>query len=173
MATINSRAVIGPSATVIANVWGTVASPIATISGSTGTLFTLPADIVIPANIIPDYGRLWVEARVKRTGANATAQLDAYLGTAKTSSDSLLGRVQATATDGHLVWLFSPALFNTSASNFFAGGTSAPQASTGGGTAVDRSTNINRQAVMYVTLGMSSANALDAFALIGYRVWLE
>jgi hypothetical protein len=152
---------------------GTVASPIATYTGGTGGLFTLPATITIPAGFISDHSRLWVSARVKRTGANATGQLDCQIGTGGAGSDSLLGRVQLTGTDGHVGALESCAYFNTSLTSFLANGSAAPQSSTGGGTFVDRSTNVNRAASMFVTLGMSSANAADSFALLALRVTLE
>lgn len=173
MATLNPRVAVVSPTQLIAHVNGSIATPIATYTGGTGGLFTLPADIVIPANFIPDYSRLCVSARIKRTGANATGQLDCQLGTGGAGSDSLLGRVQSTATDGHVASLESFAMFATSLTAFTANGSAAPQSSTGGGTFVDRSTNVNRAAVMKVTLGMTSANASDSFALISYRVWLE
>lgn len=151
----------------------TIASPIATYTGGTGGLFTLPSAIAIPAGFITDHSRLWVSARIKRTGANGTANFDCQLGTGAAGSDSILGRVALAATDAHVGSMESCAFFTTSATTFLAGGTAAPQNSTGGSTFVDRSTNVNRLATMYITLGMVSANAADSFALLALRVTLE
>lgn len=158
---------------VLAGRNGSIAAPIDNITSSTGRAFVLPAQIVIPAGSIPDNSTLKVTARSKRTNANATALLSAYLGTAGTIADSLLGQVSMNATDGHVGSLDSFAFFSNSLTSFTANGTAAPQSSTGGGTHVDRSTNVNRAATMYVTLAIGTANALDAFALDHYRVVLE
>lgn len=154
---------------------GTIASPLApAVTGATSGLFAMTAgSIVLPAGFISDNATLCVRARVKRTGANATGQFDAYLGTAGTSSDSLLGRVQSTATDGHVASLDSMGFFTTSTTAFLANGTAVPQSSTGGGTFVDRSTNVNRLAAMTLSLGMSSMNASDSYSLVHVAVWLE
>lgn len=165
--------VLAASQKIVKNT-ASVASPFQTLTGvTTGTVFTLPAQIVIPGCRIPDYADVHVVARMKRSGATATAQLDAYLGTAGDLTDSLLGRVQSTGTDGHVAYLDSKAQFSNSLTSFTANGTAAPQSSTGGGTHVDRSTNINRAVPMYVTLAMTTANAADSFALLQYEVRIE
>lgn len=157
----------------LASRWGSVASPVATYTGGTGGLFTLPAAITAAAGIISDHSLLRVTALLKRTGANATGQFDCQIGTAGLGSDSLIGRVQSTATDGHVARMEGGAGWSTSQTVFIPFGSAAPQGSTGGGTVVDRSTNINRGAAMSIVFGMSSANALDSYALLGYRIWIE
>lgn len=157
----------------LASRWGSIATPVATYTGGTGGLFTLPATIPVPAGIIPDYSTLRIRAMLKRTGANATGQFDCQIGTAGAGSDSLVGRVQSTATDGHVALMEASAGWSTSLTVFIPSGSASPQGSSGGGTVVDRSTNVNRAALMYVVFGMSSANAADSYALLGYRVTIE
>jgi hypothetical protein len=173
MAFLNSRTAIGQRSVTLAKLWGTIASPVATLTGTTGALFTLPSAIAIPANTIGDYDHIHVRARCKRTGANATGQFEVQLGTGAAGSDSLFGRVSINATDGHVGALETQAFFNTSATIFLSNGTVAPMNTTSGTTFIDRNTNVNRGSVMYVTFGMSSANALDSFALLGYHITLE
>lgn len=167
------RASFNTGPIVLAQRWGSIATPIHTLTSTTGALFTLPADIVIPVGAIPDYCGVRVRALVKRTGANATAQLEAYVGTAKTNGDSLAMRQQLNATDGHVALLDGTAGFSTSTTVFIASGIAGPQNSTSGTICVDKNTNVNRAAIMYVTLGIASANASDSFALLGYKVWID
>lgn len=157
----------------IVSVSGSIASPIATLTGTTGAAFTLPAAIKIPAGSIVKNSRVCVSMHIKRSGANATGLCEVLLGTSNTTSDSLLGRTTINATDGHVGWVFACGLFGTSNTSFISTGTSAPQSSSAGAATLDRSTNINTAADMYINLGMSSTNALDTFNLLAYTVWLE
>lgn len=153
---------------------GTIASPIHSMAGhAVGVLFTLPATITIPAGMIAPQSRVWISGQAKRTGANGTGQFDCQIGTAGAGSDSLVGRVQANATDGHVAVMESVALFSSSTTSFLPRGSASPQGSTGGGTVVDRSTNVNTASAMIVTFGITNANALDTFALHHYAVFLE
>jgi hypothetical protein len=161
--------VLSASQKIVKNT-ASVTTPFQSLTGvTTGTAFAI-SQIVIPGCRIPDNADVHVIARMKRTNANATAQFDAYLGTAGDLTDSLLGRVQSTATDGHVGYLDTKAQFGSSLTSFIANGTAAPQSSTGGGTHVDRSTNVNRCVPMILTLAMTTANAADVFALTQYEV---
>jgi hypothetical protein len=152
--------------------WGTVASPIDTNTGDTGSLFTLPEAISFPAGLIPSHSHIHVRARVKRTGANATANFECYLGTAGTSSDSILGRLALSAVDAHIGAMETQGFFGTSTTAFVSNGAAKGQDSTAASSFTDRSTNVNTASAMTLTLGMASANAADSFALVGYAVWL-
>jgi len=156
---------------------GSVATPLATLTGSAGALFTFtgagPASIQIPAGLILPNSRVHVEALVKRTGATATANFEAYLGTAGTNGDSLLTRVVMSASDGNGAYMFGEGWFGTSPTSFVATGQVGPGSSSGGNTFIDKTTNINTALPMYLSFGMASSNAADSFALLGLQVIIE
>lgn len=150
----------------------TIASPIASLAGA-GGLFTLPAAISLPANFIPDHSLIMVQGWVKRrAGTGATADFEAYIGTAGAASDSLIGRVTVNATANHVGWLLVHAIFGTSATVFIGNGSVVPMSSSGGTSFIDRNTQFNRASAMSITLGMPTVNAADTFDLVGYQVTL-
>jgi hypothetical protein len=150
---------------------GLIASPLATRTSDGAFAVT----ITVPVGALIGKCRLRIEAYVKRTGATtAAATLTAYLGTAGTTSDSSVGSVSINQTDGHVGRMDTSAYFDgSSATSFLAGGTAAPQSSTGGGSVATRTTNVNAAAAMTVTLAMSSVNATDSYALLSFRVIVE
>lgn len=172
MAAFNSPTVIGPLFRVIANKQGSVASPLGTVSSSTGALFSANHQATIPANTITPNSFMLVQALVTRSGANATANIRAYLGTAGTNSDSVLGQLAFAATDGQKAWLFSMGGFSSSVSSFLATGALAPQGTSTTGTFGDQSANFNPAAQMTLSLGISNANAGDSFSLLSWSALL-
>lgn len=155
----------------IAQAAGLIASPLATRTSDGAFAVT----IAVPAGTCTGGGRLHIEAYCKRTGATtAAATLGIYLGTAGTTSDSLVGTVTINQTDGHVGRADTGAYFDgSSTTSFLAGGTAQPQSSTGGGSVVTRSTNVNTAATMYVTIAIGTVNAPDSYALLAYRVVME
>lgn len=152
---------------------GTVATPVATISGSTGTAFTLPLSPLLPPGILANHSQLRIRAVMQRTGANGTANFDAYLGTSNSVSDSRIARVSTAATTLQIVVLDVAAWIGTSSTVVVAhGGLQYNNAATNGQFG-DQNTNINTAALMYATLAINTSNALDSFALISYEIWIE
>ncbi|MDN5752328.1 MAG: hypothetical protein L0H15_03475 [Nitrosospira sp.] len=161
----------------LASKWGTVASPVATISGSTGALFVPTGgsgSLIIPASmLIPEHSVLRARAVMHRRGINGTATARIYLGTAGTSSDDTAYSLGIAATDTLEirpdVEIGVVASASMTGTNWMAPGStgSSPTAVTA------MTTNINTAAAMTLSFGMDNANALDSFDLIGYSVLLE
>ncbi len=155
----------------IAHEQGLMASPIATITGSTGAQFTLPGgNVQIPANLIKEDYRVEVESQVIRTGATATANANVRIGTAGTTADSRMGARSLAATTLTSLRSFDFAAFSTSTTAAVA--TVGQQINSGATTMADITTNINTAALMYVSFDISASNVADTFDLIGYRVTL-
>lgn len=164
---------VAPNRQVIAQLNGSIATPLSNLTSSTGAAFPSFSSITIPGCRIPDHGLLRVIAKSKRSGANATANLEVYLGTAGTVADSLLGRVAFAATDQQVAFMDATAMFGTSFTSFLANGIAQQQNTAGGGTFIDKSTNVNRAVPMFVTFGIGASNALDSFALTSIQVSIE
>ena len=153
---------------------GTLAAPLATLTGVTAGLFTLPQTLLIPAGLVPPQGKVTVEAEFQRIGATATGVVRAFLGNTNSSSDTILPGVSMGTTtllimpkySGSLLWGAS----TTAATIIGAVGENATSSS---GALADSSTNNDRSQPMYVNIGIASANAADQFNLVNYRVWLE
>lgn len=145
-----------------------IASPIATVAGN-GTLAQIP---IVPGTI-PDNSRLCITAKCKRTGANATALFEAYLGTSGSTSDALLASLTMNANSNHVMWMLSEGLFGTLQNSFISTGSATVNNSAAGASVIERTANVDRQQLMYLTLVMSSANAGDSFALMGYSLKSE
>lgn len=160
----------------LASKWGSVASPVASIMGSTGGLFAInggAGSLVVPATmLIPGRSILRVRALIHRRGANATAIVRIYLGTAGTSSDGMIFSISLAATDTlqtrpdiELAAITSSSM--TSTDWLTPGNNGSP------GVIRAVSTNINTEAAMTISFSIISANTLDSFDLIGYSVVLE
>jgi hypothetical protein len=152
---------------------GSVASPLVTLTGTTGTAFTLPVVPTLPAGICQANTRLRLSATVQRTGANGTANLDVYLGTAGTTSDSRVERIAYAATTLQIVNLDVTVVFTSSATVATSLGKYATNTAGTDNQFGDVNTNINTAATMYLTLALNASNALDSFAIIQYKVWIE
>lgn len=146
---------------------------LATVTGVTDGLFTTPVSVDIPIGLILPNSRVCVDAKVKRVGATATGQFDAYLGTAGNATDNPMVRVQSNSTDGHVSRLMGDALFGALTTQYISNGIAVPQTSSSGNTCIDRTTQVNTAALMKVTFGISTANAADSFKLLSYDVWVE
>lgn len=152
---------------------GLVTSPLATMSGVTAGLFAIP-QILIPAGMIIPNSKIEVQCAGRKIGANATSTFQVYLGTTGTTNDSPF----VSLTTGSVTLMDSmingAAKFGTNTEkcliqNYVGEGTSFGAASA----QADRSANINTASNMYVSIAVTSANALDSFTLTSIRVSYE
>lgn len=161
---------------VLASFVGSAATPVDNKAGPLlAVKFALPgsADIAIPDSSIADNSRICVRARVKRhSGTNSSVTVTAWLGTANTTGDSVIGQLSLAATANHVAWLEAEALFSSASGSFYATGTAGPQTSGLFSAIGDKSTNVNRAAVMKVNIGLSVGNSGDSFDLIDVLVWV-
>ena len=157
---------------LIAQRCGSNGAPIATLTGVTTGLFTLPLVPIIPAGMIAPHSTVRIDARLRRLTATATASAQVRFGTAGDVADSLCGAVFMAATANVDANPIGTAIFGTSTTSFFSGMTSSLNAASTAASA-DRTTQISAAAPMYVSIGMGGANAADQFALLSYSVSLE
>ena len=154
---------------VLANLSATLASPVATQTGGTGSVFTA-ASVSIPAGmLIPASSQIQVVAHVRRTGTGGTNNMRVYVGTASSASDSDILTASMAATnnlDQFTNFWFQP--WTSTALTSVNWGNTGNGSSTGA--AIDRSTNFNTAAAMYLNFGIRAANAADTFNLISSRV---
>lgn len=140
---------------------GAQASPVATLNGSGATqLFTLPATITIPANLLRAGCRVGVSMTAKRTtlaGAPGAGSLRAYVGTAGTSSDAIAAILTLSATLNLVGLIYMEATVASSTVIRRTGSGAARDSSTQTGTdVVDDSTNVNTASAMNVSFGISA-----------------
>ena len=156
----------------IAQVNGSVATPVATLSAVTAGQFT--PTITVPAKLIKSNSKLVVRATVRKIGANATAVLNVKLGTAGTTADGTVFSDTIANVTNQDVHGAIAATFGTGTTSF----TSTNKAGIAGyaqaaAVTADVSTNVNTQVDMKVSFSIASASASDSFALIGYHVYIE
>ncbi|MBD3812705.1 MAG: hypothetical protein IE917_10845 [Betaproteobacteria bacterium] len=151
---------------------GSIAAPIATVTGVVNGAFTLPlGNPTMPADFLPVGAIVKVSAIFHRRGANGTGTVWARLGNNGNSTDSGVNGAATTATDGKDTFIDAHAMI-ASATTFAAQTWLAPQ-STGAGTIVDRTSNAAIASAMIASFDVAGANALDAFDLIMYKVTAE
>lgn len=156
--------------------WGTLASPIASLSGVTAGVFIISGGAPkVPAGLIIPNSKLYLQADVRKVGANSTAIFNCWLGTAGTTADSAVVATSlssATNMDGLVT---AAARFGTSKTtlntrNWLGDGTTSASSAS---VVLDKTTNINTDADMFVTLSINAASASDAFSLIGCMLFME
>lgn len=155
---------------------GTIAAPLATLSGATGK-FVLPAgdrvsggSILLPVGL-PQVGQgVQVSCKVRHRGTGGAWNFVARIGTSDTSSDSNFAQVTGTATDDQGAWVEQD-METVTATSFISSGYSVPN-SVGVGALVLRNSNFNNAAQMYLGFYSSTLNAADFLDLISYRVYL-
>ncbi len=152
---------------------GLIAAPLATLTGVTSGVFTLPETLTIPAGLIAPHSAVWGNFEIFRTGATATALVQWRIGTAGTTSDSIVYQSSMSATTNHQSRSYSAAKFGTETDRFFAPNSSNMNGGGSQAAGADRTTNVNTAAAMYATVDLSSANAADTFSLIAYSLWIE
>jgi len=160
---------------VIAADWGSEANPLATYTGGTGAIYTLPKGaIVIPAGLlVAGKTQIEVRAKVRRTTNTATANFLVKLGTNGTVSDGDVFAAQMAATT-NLALHATPYIGMRTATEAVSTNYLSFQAAGASASAIERvvTTDINTAAAMTLSFGIGSANAADNFSLIGYAVTL-
>lgn len=160
---------------VLAQRCGAPGYPITQNTGATDFLFTLPAPVVVPANmLIPGESQMEAECWVRRVGATATASLRMYLGVnGSAASDSNLGSNTLPATTNHDCNP-GPLITVQAADRIGSSGWLARHNTSGGALAgYDAQTGINIAQAMYLSIGCFNANVADTFRLIAYRLTLK
>ncbi|MHB8622074.1 MAG: hypothetical protein ACYC9J_00430 [Sulfuricaulis sp.] len=156
----------------LASSCGSAATPLVSMTGTTGALFTIPGgNTVIPANmIIVQRTQLVIEALLRRVGTNGTSIWVGYVGTSGTSADSgiLVSGVPA-SNDGD----FRASLIGQFPSSGVMTINGEPTNTNNANYTSDKNSYMNTAAAMQITLGVLSANALDTFQLISYSVELR
>lgn len=175
MSLVISRIQLNPIDTqgVVYSRWGSLTSPIASLSGVTSGVFSVPGGpIKIPAGSIPANAKVYVQADIRKVGANATASLNLYLGTAGNTTDPSLVGVTIAIGNNTDALVSSAARFGTSKTQYSTrtwAGEGTTSASSGNVLA-DRTTQVNTEADMFVTIGLAAASASDVFNLVGCTV---
>ena len=151
---------------------GSIATPLAAVTGVTTSMLVPSRSIIIPAGmLIPGDSQIKIEAGFRRTGANATATLNAHIGTNKTSGDNSAYSFTFGATN-LLDILMAPTVDVSEATRFTSSNWQISGGSGNASTFSDKTTAFNTTAAMGITFSVSGANAADAFALIQYKVTL-
>lgn len=153
---------------------GSLATPITTLTGTAGALFTLPGgNPQIPAGLlVSGKAKLHYEGRLRKTTATAAASIIATLGVNNSASDDqIMNKSTGAAANSDVrgdanVWIVS-ATVATVDSN------AAPHAAGGATQFADRTAAINTAAAMYAGIGISGANVEDSFSLLSFSVILE
>ena len=153
---------------VLLNKWGSVAAPLAIVTGAADMQFSLPISLIKAGLIIPD-GALTTIAWVRRTGAAGTAYVNTRLGILNGYTDAILGNQTLSATDAaalRINILSTPSLTSLASLAGISPGSS-------GSSAVVSSNNFNLASDMNFSIHIRSANAADSFSLIGYQLIQE
>jgi hypothetical protein len=155
---------------------GTIAAPLATLSGATGKL-VLPAgdrvsggSILLPIGL-PQIGQgISVSAKLRHRGTGGAWNAVARLGSLDTSSDPSFMQATGTATDDQGVWLLQD--LEVATATTFVASTYAVPNQPGAGNLVLRNSNFNNAAQLYLGFYSSTLNAADFLDLISYRVYV-
>jgi len=156
---------------IIVQRFGTLAAPLASLTGVASGVFALPKLPEFPAGLIAPNSRVTAQVDVARMGVNGTATLAVRLGTAGTTADSSIYQATMAATDALMAQIDQSARFGASATTFYTLINTGQNAQATNG--ADRTTNVNTAAKMAGTVTISGANALDSFAVLGYSFALE
>ncbi|MFZ5548082.1 MAG: hypothetical protein ACOZJX_05255 [Pseudomonadota bacterium] len=151
--------------------FGSLAAPLASLTGAASGVLALPKVPEFPAGLIAPNSRVVAQVDVARAGANGTATVAVRLGTAGTTADSSLYQASMAATDGLIAQIHQSARFGVSATSFYSLLNTNQNAQATNG--ADRSTNVNTAAKMTCNVTISSANTLDTFSVLGYSILLE
>ena len=157
---------------VLASRSGSIAAPVATLTGTTTGKFTLPANIVLPAGILmPGKSKVEVIAALRKTGTAATVQFAATLGTANSTVDAaLIATTSGAGTNSDVI--INPLAAPSSTSSITTSSWSSI-GTTGTANFIDRTTNINTALDMFVNLAVFSGNVADTYSLLSYEVAIK
>lgn len=149
--------------------WGSVATPLQTLTGVTTGIFT--DQFIIPANtLIADKSFLEIEIWQTRLGTGGTHVGIIYIGTGEGTANSVAANWTFAATNNLNFRGGTGMAFHTSSltsSNYVNPG------SQGTAAFVDRNTNIDITQPMKIQFGITSGNIADSYSLLGYQITLK
>lgn len=158
---------------VLTSNWGTVASPVSSITGVANGLFQPiggAGSLVIPAGMLLEgRAKLEIEVSLLRIGANGPYTANIYLGTASDVNDSIVFSVAPAATNNLHTRIYLSLWFNEGVVTTVS--YQAPGASTAGALQ-DRAINIDLTKAMKISIGTLGTHTADRINLIGYSVKL-
>lgn len=167
----SADAAIVPRSLRVVNLIGTIAAPLASLTGVTSGQLAIGTPIKIPANTLEVGSVVRVRALFNRAGATATGLIACRIGTANAVGDSLIANISTGATDGLGLRMDAEARVQTATQMLHVSGCILNSTSTSGFTEV--TTNINTAADMFVTFHIASANAADTFRALAVTVDIE
>jgi hypothetical protein len=150
---------------------GSKAAPHVSLTGVVTSLFTMPGGaITIPAGLlVPGRSRIIVSVQLRKSGAAGTTTFWVYLGTTGTyASDSALGRFSSIVASGASIWYEAETRIFSSTGHVNVYG--APVNTLLGDSYLDQTASVNTAALMYLSFGISGANAADTMQILGYEV---
>lgn len=146
---------------------GTLATPLSTISGSTGAIFSgsnIP--VVFGANDLSVGDAIHIYALARKRGANGTAVFRAHFGTNNSTLDGNAEDISLTNANNQDVCASSLILITSNTVALV----NPNVAWNSQGTDRFRELTINLNAPLYLNFAIGSANALDSFDLLSVRV---
>lgn len=158
----------------IAQQYGKVSQPLATLSGIVQGYFTIPGGTpLIKAGMITPHSRVYLEALTRKEGTGGTA---GFYGRLARVGSVFPDATFAIATIGNSNLqcnrFYGTANFGTSTTQFVTPQYLAPAAGAVNST-VDKASQVNTDEDMEVSMSIASATVTDSFSLFGYSVWLE
>ena len=153
---------------------GTLASPVAVVSGAAAGFFSIPGGSPkLPAGMIIPNSRVVGHAEVKKEGTGGNFVLGFRLGTS--SDDGSMMAVSYGPSAAGDCFVTAAANFGASKTAFSTLNTNSPyQTSFSPGTAIfDKEYLVNTAVDMNVLIDISNGNAADTYKLINFSVWLE
>lgn len=158
---------------VLASNWGTLAAPVATISGAASGIFVPSGgagSLVIPASLLLETrAEIEVVSRIQKVGANATCDMRVYLGALGTASDPVVQNITLAITNNITARPACSAEFVEGSMLTTQGLGPGAQSATVG--LQDKVVDLTVPNI--ISFGIATGNALDVYKLAGYRVTLK
>lgn len=148
---------------------------VAQISGATSGTFAIPGGLKIPAGMISNGTKISAQVEATKVGANGTANFSVTLGMLNSASDGVMSSIAVPSATGSQMFASCAARFGVSTTKFNARNSLGEGVTQALPSTImyDRINNINTAADMWINVNINSANAGDAFNLIGIQVKLE
>jgi hypothetical protein len=154
----------------LVNRGGSVATPLATLTGVTAGLFALDP-MVLPAGFLAVGAQVRAHGLFRRSGATGTGTVRARLGTGGNTSDAILVSQSMAATDALTYRMYTEGRV-INANTLLSAGSNAVNGTTAGGV-LDVTGQVDIEQPMSFTLGIASANAADTFAVLAIAIDVE
>lgn len=153
---------------------GKVSQPLATLSNTSQGVFTIPGgNPLIKAGMIIPHSRVYLEALTRKEGTGGTAGFYGRLALVGASfPDATFATATIANSNLQCNRFFGSANFGTSKTQFATSQYLAPGSAATNST-VDKTSQINTDADMEVSMSITPASIADSFSLFGYSIWLE